>query len=132
VLADATVDLTADVAATSSAPSHRFTLVASRAPGVFARHHVPAPAADTGALAVNPLYAMSRDGATTTLTLSFPTPEYDEEFGACLRYLPESLTLAADLTAPLDAVRLRATLGEAAYADLRRRLVLIDAPPGSC
>ena len=132
VLADATLDLTEGVAADALGTEPSFTLVASRAPGVFARHHVPAPVAVTGALAVTPLYAMSRDGATTTLTLSFPTPEYDEEFGACRRYLPESLTLAADLTAPLDATRLRTALGEAVYDDLRRRLVLIDAPPRYC
>jgi hypothetical protein len=75
---------------------------------------------------------VSRDGDTTTLTLQVPTPEYEEEFGACRRYLPEVLTLAADLTAPLDAARLRASLGGAVYDDLRRRLVLIDAPPRYC
>ena len=132
VLADATVDLTQDVAADALGTEPSFTLVASRAPEVFARRHVPAPVVATGALAVNPLYTLSRAGDTTTLTLSFPTPEYEEEFGACRRYLPESLTLAADLTAPLDAARLRATLGETVYADLRRRLVLIDAPPRYC
>ena len=132
VLGDATVDLTADVAADALGSEPSFTLVASRAPGVFARRQVAPRTAVTGTLAVNPLYAVSRDGDTTTLTLRFPTPEYEEEFGACRRYLPESLTLAADLTAPLDAARLRASLGDAVYDDLRRRLVLIDAPPRYC
>ena len=132
VLGDATVDLTADVAAEAFGTEPSCTLVAGREPGVFARRHVPPSLAVTGTLAVNPLYAVHRDGDTTTLTLAFPTPEYEEEFGACRRYLPESLTVAADLTAPLDATRLQASLGGAVYDDLRRRLVLIDAPPRYC
>jgi uncharacterized protein YbaR (Trm112 family) len=132
VVERATVDLTRNVAADALGPEPSFTLVASREPGVFARRPVPPRTAVTGTLAVNPLYAVSRDGDTTTLTLQFPTPEYEEEFGACRRYLPEVLTLAADLTAPLDAARLRASLGGAVYDDLRRRLVLIDAPPRYC
>jgi len=58
--------------------------------------------------------------------------KYEEEFGACRRYLPDTLTVAADLDGPLDPVALRAKLGDAVYDDLRRRLVLIDAPPGYC
>ena len=132
VLGDATVDLTADAAAEALGTEPSCTLVAGREPGVFARRHVPPSLAVTGTLAVNPLYTVHRDGDTTTLTLAFPTPEYEEEFGACRRYLPESLTVAADLTAPLDATRLQASLGGAVYDDLRRRLVLIDAPPRYC
>lgn len=132
VVEHAAVDLTRDVAPDALGTEPSFTLVASRRAGVFTRRQVPARTDVTGALAVNPLYAVSRNGAATTLTLRFPTPEYEEEFGACRRYLPESLSLAADLTAPLDPARLRAALGEAVYDDLRRRLVLIDAPPGYC
>ncbi len=132
VVEHATVDLTRHVAPDALGPEPSFTLVASRAPGVFARRQVPPRTAVTGTLAVNPLYAVRRDGDTTTLTLQFPTPEYEEEFGACRRYLPESLTLTANLTAPLDAARLRVSLGDAVYDDLRRRLVLIDAPPRYC
>lgn len=128
----ATVDLTRHVAPDALGAEPSFTLVASREPGVFARRQVPPPTAVSGTLAVNPLYAVRRDGQSSTLTLQFPTPEYEEEFGACRRYLPESLALAADLTAPLDAGRLRAALGAEVYDDLRRRLVLIDAPPRYC
>lgn len=129
------VDLSRAVAPDAVGAEPSITLVASRWPDVFRRYHVPAPTAVTGALAVNPLYALTgADGAdgATTLTLRFPTPEYEEEFGACRRYLPETLTVAADLTAPLAPARLRAALGDSVYDDLRRRLVLIDAPPGYC
>lgn len=132
VVERAGVDLTRSVAPEALGTEPSFTLVASREPAVFARRDVPPPTAITGTLAVNPLYAMTRDGDATTLTLAFPTPEYEEEFGACRRYLPESLTLGADLTAPLDAGRLRAALGDGVYDDLRRRLVFIDAPPRYC
>jgi len=41
----------------------------------------------TGVLIVNPLYRIERRGTTTELTLRFPTPEYEEEFADCRRYL---------------------------------------------
>ena len=126
------VDLTRAAAPDAIGDEPSITLVASRTPEAFSRHEVPAPTSVTGALAVNPLYALTYDNGATTLILRFPTAEYEEEFGACRRYLPDTLTLAADLTAPLDPARLRATLGAGVYDDLRRRLVLIDAPPGYC
>ena len=58
------------------------------------------------------------------LTLSFPTLEYEEEFGGCRRYLPEELTLEADLTE-----RLNPTQFGSRYDELRRRRVLLDLPP---
>lgn len=132
VVEHATVDLTRDIAPEALGTEPSLTLIAGRASGVFTRREVAPPTAVTGTLAVNPLYAVAFDGDTTTLTLRFPTPEYEAEFGACRRYLPESLALAADLTARLDPARLRALLGDAVYDDLRRRLVLIDAPPRYC
>ena len=58
------------------------------------------------------------------LTLTFPTPEYEEEFGGVRRYLPDSWTIAADLQGPL-----RPDSPWTAYGDLRRRRILLDAPP---
>jgi len=129
VVDHATVDLTQDVSPDALGTEPSFTLIASRDSRVFARRDVTPPAGVTGTLAVNPLYALTRDAAGTILTLRFPTPEYEEEFGACRRYLPGTLTLAADLTEPLDAAHLRTALGAETYDALRRRLVLIDAPP---
>jgi hypothetical protein len=126
------VDLSADLAPAAFGTQPSCTLVASREADVFRRYTVPPPTRITGVLAVNPLYAVGRDGAATTLTLRFPTPDYEEEFGACRRYLPDTVTLPADLTGVLDPAAVRDTLGAAVYDDLRRRLVLIDAPPGYC
>ena len=75
--------------------------------------------------------AVAQHGAGSTLTLTFPTPEYADEFGGCRRYLPDLLDLPADLTGPLDPVALEAALG-VDYASLRHRRVLIDAPPHYC
>jgi uncharacterized protein YbaR (Trm112 family)/SAM-dependent methyltransferase len=125
------VDLTRPQAPAAFTTEPSFTLVASRTPGVFAVRDVPPPVAVTGTLAVNPLYALTPADGGTTLTLRFPTPEYEDEFGACRRYLPDALTVPADLTGPLDPEALRARLG-GEYDTLRRRLVLIDAPARYC
>jgi hypothetical protein len=104
-----------------------FTLIASRNDRLFRAYASPSPTRRSGVLAVNPLYRIAVDGTRSVLTLRFPTPEYEEEFGACRRYLPETLIVDADLSAPLSA----ATPGLDVDA-LRRRRVLIDAPPRYC
>ena len=81
----------------------------------------------TGELAVNPLYRVERSGGSSILTLTFPTPEYEEELGECRRYLPNRLTVEADLTGPVA----REDLGPQ-YEELRGRRVLIDAPVRYC
>lgn len=121
------VDLTRATAPEAFTAEPSLTLVASRTPEVFARVDVPLPIDVTGTLALNPLYQMRVADGVTTLSLRFPTPEYEDEFGACRRYLPETLTVAADLTGRLDVATLRAALGPQ-YDELRQRLVLIDAP----
>ncbi len=91
---------------------------------VFATRPWSGPKDIRGRLAVNPLYMMEVCGAETVLTLRFPTPEYEEEFGGCRRYMPEQLTLDGDLTG-----RLSGTDFGARYEELRRRRVLLDLPP---
>jgi len=103
------------------------TLVASRRADLFRQHDLRESNAVSGELIVNPLYQVERRNGVSVLTLAFPTPEYEDEFGACRRYLPDTLTVAADLTRPIDP----ASLG-AQYAELRQRRVLLDAPPRFC
>jgi len=119
------VDLTQDVSAEELGGEPTLTLVASRRADLFARYEVPEERGVRGELAVNPLYKVERRDGTTILTLDFPTPEYEAEFGACRRYLPDRVEVAADLTAPIR----REALGSR-YAELRRSRVLIDAPAG--
>ncbi len=73
------------------------------------------------------LLAVFAHPADESLTLTFPTPEYEAEFGECRRYLPDRITVGADLTGPI----LREALG-AGYKELRDRRVLIDVPVGYC
>jgi uncharacterized protein YbaR (Trm112 family) len=118
------LDLTAAAPLETLAGEPSLTLIASRHADLF-RTYGPraASTAVEGALAVNPLYRVEHRNGASVLTLTFPTPEYEAEFGECKRYLPPTLTVAADLTVPFDA----AALGDA-YEELRRRYVIIDAP----
>ena len=80
-----------------------------------------------GELAVNPLYRIEPGDGGARLTLDFPTPEYEAEFGELKRYLPSTATVAADPRRPLTP-----TDFGSGYADLRRRRVLLDVPPLYC
>jgi len=119
------VDLTRDVSSEQLGTEPALTLVASASDDLFCRYKLTDERDVTGELLVNPLYRVERSGESSILTLTFPTPEYEAEFGECRRYLPDRITVQADLTGPV----LRETLGTE-YEDLRDRRVLIDAPVG--
>ena len=123
LLADRVVDLTCDVTPETLGSEPSCTLIASRNAELFRRYDVPDALTVTGALQVNPLYRVERRGASSILTLTFPTPEYEEEFNECRRYLPDTVTVDADLSGTF----VPATLGSA-YEELRRRRIVIDAP----
>jgi uncharacterized protein YbaR (Trm112 family) len=99
-------------------------IVASHDERVFRKVALPAglPAPDT--LIVNPLYRVDVRDGRSNLSLSFPTPEYADEFAAARRYLPEQVSVAGDVTNGID----RATIGSQEYEDLCRRLVFVSAP----
>ena len=124
ILGHTAIDLSRDVTPEQAGHEPSVTLVASRDTGVFRKHHVADPGALTGELRINPLYRVEARGARAQLTLAFPTPEYEEEFGGVRRYLPDTLTLDADLRGGLAPA-----LFGAGYTDLRRRRVLLDTPP---
>ena len=89
ILDHTAVDLSRDVTPEQAGDEPSVTLVASRdAARVPRRIALPDPRALAGELRVNPLYRVEQHGATATLTLTFPTPEYEEEFGGVRRYLP--------------------------------------------
>jgi len=103
------------------------TLIGSPQRAVYRRLPVPDQLTSTGELKVNPLYKSKHQDGRTVLRLSFPTPDYEEEFGVCRRYLPNSLTINGDLTGRISPEQ----LGNR-YTELRRRRVLIDVPPRYC
>jgi hypothetical protein len=119
------VDLTRDVTPEELGTEASFTLALSDREDLFERYEVPPLRAVTGALMVNPLYRIEENGTASTLTLRFPTPEYEDEFDGCRRYLPERVTVEGDVKGPLDPERFGA-----AYGELRDRRVLIDVPEG--
>ena len=57
------------------------TLVASAGDDLFCRYELTDERDVTGELLVNPLYRVERSGESSILTLTFPTPEYEAEFG---------------------------------------------------
>jgi hypothetical protein len=84
---------------------------------------VAPPAAARGEFRLNPLYAAEPDGDRVRLRLRFPSEDYEQEYGACRRYLPEELTLDRAALASLETGRLTGELTE-----LVRRNVIVDLP----
>lgn len=103
------------------------TVIAVRDASVFRAHALPDPAAAGGELVLNPLYGAEREGDGVRLRLRFPSADYEEEYGACRRYLPEEIALER---AVLDAVAAGRRSGP--VADLIRRRVVLDVPPRYC
>ena len=102
------------------------TIVASRHPDVFRRHAQPAPGPTAGEFRLNPLYQIddqdpgSRD---VRLRLRFPDADYEQEYGACRRYLPDEVAVARALLDELPARVLPDGL-----AALAARRVVLDLP----
>src|SRR5262249_56907116 len=91
---------------------------------VFAPHPLPAvPPAPAGELRINPLYATTPDGDRIRLRLAFPDSEYEDEYGACRRYLPEELTLERATLASIESGALSDD-----QVELLRRKVIVDLP----
>lgn len=99
------------------------TIVATRHAGVFQPHSLPVPSASRGVFRINPLYHTDSDGTRLRLHLRFPSADYEEEYGACRRYLPDET--AIDLAA-LRALEAGGPPGE--LAELIRRRVIVDLP----
>jgi uncharacterized protein YbaR (Trm112 family) len=100
------------------------TIVASGNPRVFARHPIDAPAGVRGELKLNPLYAIEQAADRVTLQLRFPSDDYEQEYGACRRYLPES----AEITSKELAALQTAAATPPALQELVRRRVILDLP----
>jgi uncharacterized protein YbaR (Trm112 family) len=99
------------------------TIVASRNPRVFARHPIPHQAAASGELRINPLYTVENGTEALRLRLTFPSADYEEEYGACRQYLPEELTIDRSAIAALERGEVGGDL-----AELVRRRVIVDLP----
>jgi uncharacterized protein YbaR (Trm112 family) len=99
------------------------TLIASRHPGVFQKQALSASTRVRGEFRINPLYAVETEGGRLRLTLRFPSPDYEDEYGACRRYLPDETTLDRAALEQLQRGGPTAPLDE-----LIRRRVIVDLP----
>lgn len=97
-------------------------LIATKLDQVFRRYEPAEALPVSGRLRVNPLYEW--DAETALLRLTFPSPEYEEEFGLCKRYLPERAEIAAAALNDLSS------LPEGELRQLIERCVLLDLPEG--
>jgi uncharacterized protein YbaR (Trm112 family) len=100
------------------------TIVASTDPRVYRVHPVEPQATARGEFRVNPLYATERRGDRLHLHLQFPSPDYEDEYGACKEYLPTEATVASS---PLDELR-RTGVVTPDLSDFVRRRVIVDLP----
>ena len=100
-------------------------IVASTDPRVFTPHPLePPPSRPAGEFHVNPLYTADAGGGDTVrFRLRFPSDDYEQEYGACRRYLPEAVTIGR---ADLDAFA--AGRVPPGAEDLVRRRVVVDLP----
>jgi SAM-dependent methyltransferase len=123
VIEQSVIDLSRSVTPAQLGEEASMTLIASARTDLFRRFDVPANERVSGGLSVNPLYKIERKGRSSMLELRFPTPEYEAEFGACRRYMPERVTLEFDTTSP---IRVESVGPD--HARLRKQRVLIDVP----
>src|SRR5262249_59949182 len=69
------------------------TIVATSRPDILKPHPLETSPVFTGELRLNPLYAVDPDGDRLTLHLQFPNKDYEDEYSACRRYLPETASV---------------------------------------
>jgi uncharacterized protein YbaR (Trm112 family) len=98
------------------------SIVATRRADVYAPHRLE-PASRSGELRLNPLYEVEREGDQVRLRLRFPSEDYEQEYGACRQYLPDTVVLDGRALSALEAGSLPANL-----AELARRRVIVDLP----
>lgn len=127
VVAGTGLDLSRPWSAHGLGDANSFTLIAAGQAGLFRSFRPAALAPIAGRLVVNPLYRVTSAGGSTRLSLAFPTPQYEEEFGECRRYLPDALTLDGDLSASSGSLPPGLDI-----ETLRRQRVLIDVPVRYC
>jgi hypothetical protein len=100
------------------------------APAVWRTHSIDPPGISRvgparGRWRINPLYTASPGADGLHLRLTFPTADYEDEYAACRRYLPEEATIDSAGLAALEAGVLSPAL-----APLARQRVVLELPEG--
>ncbi len=99
------------------------TIIATRDARVFTRHPLPQATRADGEFRINPLYTVTAEGERVRLHLGFPSEDYEQEYGAIRRYLPDELTLDRSAIASIATGQVSGEL-----AELVRRKVIVDLP----
>ena len=133
VVASGSLDLSRRDPDTTLNADPALTIVATRHAGVYRAHQLttPSPASPSrphGGVRINPLYHTERDGTRLRLHLRFPSADYEDEYGACRRYLPDEADV--DLAAWEALASGAPAAGD--LADLIRRRVILDLPRNYC
>jgi hypothetical protein len=124
VVSSGSIDLSRDDTDATLDADPALTIVATRHAGVFHRHQLETLSRPRGGFRVNPLYHTERDGHRLRLHLRFPSADYEDEYGACRKYLPNETEV--DL-AEWEALETGApAAGD--LTDLIRRRVILDLP----
>jgi len=100
------------------------TIIASRNRDVFKPHRLePLSGAARGELRLNPLYSPESRGDRIALHLSFPSEDYEQEYGGCRQYLPDEVVIDSRSLTALEEGRITPEV-----ARLARRRVVLDLP----
>ncbi len=126
VVAGGPLDLSRRSDAEALAADPALTIVATRPAGtvgLLRPHPLGAREPLRGDLRLNPLYATERVGSGLRMRLAFPSEDYEEEYGACRRYLPEEVTLDREVMEAVEEGKRTPQVLE-----LLRRRIMLDMP----
>jgi hypothetical protein len=121
--ANRTVDQAHDVSDDDLCDEPALCLIAARREEVFRVYEGLEAQLISGPPRLNPLYRLELDGETAVLYREFPSKDYEEEYQACKRYLPESVQMSASTLKALKAGRWNNALRE-----LSEHYVILDLP----
>jgi uncharacterized protein YbaR (Trm112 family) len=99
------------------------SIVATRRNDVYRPHRLELSSPPVSELRLNPLYEVEHDGEQLRLRLRFPSEDYEQEYGACRQYLPDTVVLDRGVLSALETGRLPPDL-----AELARRRVIVNLP----
>lgn len=99
------------------------TIVASTDDRVYRQHEISQPQGLASELRINPLYRVDERDQELHLTLTFPDSAYEDEYGACRRYLPDAVVVPRAALTDLHGPDTPPAL-----ADLIRRRVIVALP----
>ena len=127
VIAGGALDLAQRHDANRLAGAEALTIVATRNGNVFRPYELGSTELVRGELRLNPLYATERAGEGVRMKLAFPSRDYEEEYGACRRYLPEEMTLDVGIVKAVTEGRRTPEV-----KSLLSKRIVLELPQGYC